>query len=254
MQKVIIITAIYLLLSGCTVLKIKKSGIERISNDLTNNRIVELLTRGNLSDSSYYIQKAEIEVITNNEKEKFIASWKFENSGRSLLSFRSRTGIEVARILITNDTVLINDRINRNLYYGSANYIRGKYDVTAMSLPLIIGDYIGKTSGWDETLKCSGGTINLQTSINGTRTNYIIDCKKGKVITTSLYSSINEKEIELNFSKFVGIGDIIIPSKISIKYYKINSEINIKIDKVMYPWKGEIQFIPGNKYEILELK
>jgi hypothetical protein len=254
LQKVILISAVYILLAGCSVLRKEKSEISGISNDLTEKNLIKILTKGNLSDSSFYIQKAEVEIITNGEKEKFLAAWKYEKSGRSLLSFRSRTGIEVVRILITKDTVLVNDRINRKTYYGKGDYIAGKYDLNVSSLPVFIGDFIGGNYYLNEFVKCNEGSINLQTSIKGLKTDYIIDCKKNKIISTSMYNSLNEKEIDINFSKFIKVEQKIIASRILVKYYKNNYEVNIKIDKIICPWDGKVEFIPGKKYEVLELQ
>ena len=254
MQKVILISAVYILLAGCSVLRKEKSEISEISNDLTKENLIKVLRKGNLSDSSFYIQKAEVEIITNGEKEKFLAAWKYEKSGRSLLSLRSRTGIEVARVLITKDTVLVNDRINRKIYYGKGEYIGRKYNVTVSSLPVVIGDFIGGNYYLNQLVKCNAGSINLQTSVKGLKTDYIIDCKKGKVISTTIYNSLNEKELDINFSKFIKVEEKILASKVSVKYYKNDSEVNIKIDKIVCPWDGKVEFIPGKKYEVLELK
>jgi hypothetical protein len=249
----VLISAVYILLTSCSVLRRERSVSGELSNDLNKERLINIMTLGNLSDSSFYIQKADVEFIMNGEKQRFLVSWKYEKPGRSLLSFRSRTGIEAARILITKDTILINDRINRKIYFGKGNYVEWKYNISVPFLPAMIGDFIGGHSYFNNKEICNGGIIALKGSVKGLKTDYIIDCKKAKVVSTSIYNSLNEKEIELNFSKFIRVDKKIVASKIAAKYYKKDYEINIKIGKIIYPWDGKVEFIPGKRYEAVEL-
>ena len=54
-----------------------------------------------------------------------------------LISIKSHTGIEVARIFLTGDSIMINDRINKKLYYGSTSYLKNKYGLTTAVFPVI---------------------------------------------------------------------------------------------------------------------
>lgn len=254
MQKVILISAIYIVLTGCSVLRREKSEISGITKELTNENLIKVLTKSNLSDSGFYIQKAEVEVLNNGTKEKFVAAWKYKKSGKSIISLRTRTGIEVVRMLITKDSVFLNDRINRKLYYGKADYIDRKYNINVSSLPVVVGDFVGRTNYLKEFEKCIGGNLNLQSSIEGLKTDYIIDCKKAKVISTVISNSMNEKEIEFNFSRFIKVQETIMASRILVRYYRDDFKMNVKIDKIIFPWDGKAEFIPGKKFERLELK
>ena len=69
---------------------------------------------------------------------------KFEYPDKYLISIKSRTGIEGARIYISEDTILFNDRINKKMYYGSSLYLKRKYGLTTNFLPLIFGDIVSR--------------------------------------------------------------------------------------------------------------
>ncbi len=253
MQKIVFISALFLVLVSCSMIKMRKSVGMNLPDNLTREEIIRNLNEGNLSDSGVYIQKAEIEVIKDNKSDKFLATWKLDTLGNSLISVRSKTGIEIARIFFDKDTLLINDRINRKLYYGKPDYLRERYFVPGSFLPLLIGDYIGKGSEKAEESGCRAGILNLESTVKGIRTEYVADCKKGKIVNAVLFSEFGKKEIEINFSDFINAGNGFIASRIRIDEYSLNSKVDIRISRIEHPWYGDVVFIPGRKYELIEL-
>ncbi len=219
---------------------------QSVDNDIISNIEIK-----NISKKNFFIQKAQVEISSSGLNENFLASVKFLTPDTFLISLRSKTGIEAARIYLTNDTVLINDRFNRQLIYGKPARLGMKYGLTTEILPVVFGDYISNTERLNGEPTCEKGITVLNSSLHGSKIKYIADCNEGKIIAASMESSTNQGSTDLKFGKFMKSGTVSYPSDITITYQEMI--INIKIDRFESPWDGIIDFVPGKNYEIIEL-
>lgn len=254
MRKIGSILFIFILLTGCSVLKKGNKSNAEISVDLEKNSLEDKLEKQNLTNRSFFIQKADIEVYTDNENQSFSASIRFVVPDTFLISLRSKSGIEAARIFISKDTLLINDRINRKLYYGKPEYLEGRYGFSASLLPVILGDFIKDNKEEIINTNCLEGKLDLEQFLNGLKIRYTVDCKRGKIILVTQEGSLRDIDNKVRYSNFIRHGDILIPAKIQINIAESMTNINIRFKKIESPWKGSIEFIPGNKYELIELR
>lgn len=253
MQKIINIILIFSLLTGCSASR-KATRTDNVvfgKNDIITK---EAVLGNNLTSGNFYIRKAEISIQSEGLDQKFVATIRFTLPGEYLISLRSRTGIEAARIYVTNDTILANDRINRILYYGKPDVLSVRYGIPYEILPVLFGDYITGMVGGNETEKCTDGNLIKNDFIKGLKLNYIIDCKRGKIIRAEREGGIGKLINEMEFSEFVKYGGIEVPSQIKITDSRSNSVIQIELDKIERPWDGTIEFIPGNSYDLIELR
>jgi hypothetical protein len=247
LRKIVITFIVGIILSGCSVTR-NRVNTENVK--ILKGNILEITENQNITNHGFFIQKAEIEILTPDGKEKFIATIKFEGRDKYLISIKSRTGIEGARIYITKDTILINDRINKKLYYGTAEYLRLKYGVAENLLPLIFGDLLLEEKCKNNSIKCVDDKIKVNCLVKGIYINYIIDCKTGK---TSMVS-FGEQGISLNYDKYFLLDSILVPRNIEFNSTMFNTLIKIKIVKVEAPWDGSVSFISGKGYELIELR
>lgn len=252
MRKVIIILFLIIFSLGCSVTKITGNRNSDISSKLSDN-IFESIKEQNITNSSFFIQKAEIQVISKSTTEKLIGSIRFKDPDKYLISLKSRTGIEIARIYISDDTILISDRINRKLYFGSSLYLLKKYSFKTTFLPLIFGDLVINKYPETNIEKQTGDKFNFDCLVNGILIKYNIDNEKKKTIFTCLENSLNKNGINISYENFKKSGNILIPCKIEINNLLKNTLIKIKIVRAELKWNGNIEFIPGKGYELIEL-
>jgi hypothetical protein len=245
---------LFLTILSCRCSVIKNGGINKHESTvgIIAEKVLENVKKQNITATSFFIQTAEIEIFTKGKKEKILGSLKFESPDKYLLSLKSRAGIEVARIFISDDTILINDRINRKEYFGSPRYLETKFGISASVLPVILGDYINDNLSDNEAI-CVEGKLNNTCMVSGVKIKYIIDCKREKLISALCEKSLNDDLIEINYKDFFNTGDIMTAGKIDIKDIKRNTTIMIRIRKIESAWNGNIEFIPGNKYELIQL-
>ena len=77
MSKVKIILILTILCSGCFVSRNEKSEVPVIFDKLVGERLYEALRGQNLTNESFFIEKAEIEIIGKEGTDRLIANIKF---------------------------------------------------------------------------------------------------------------------------------------------------------------------------------
>jgi hypothetical protein len=238
-----------LILEGCSVLK---RGTKEPYDTLRRANTIDLdeaVTR-NITNSNFFISRAEIDINGEGINERAIGSIKYTVSDGFLISLRHRTGIEGARILISRDTVLINDRINRKFYFGSGNQMIKKYGFDYTLIPLMLGDFLVNDQLAGKIERCDGGEFLSSQRIGGYLIEYILNCRNLKAVYAR--TGINGTT-RLKFSRYIEMNGLMMPGMIEIEDETRKLGVRIKIDKIEYPWDGEIDFIPGAKYEKIPL-
>jgi hypothetical protein len=253
LRKIIFVILVFIC-AGCSVIKNGKRSEAILSGVKDTGSLNQILVRQNITAKGFYLKKAEIKISSDDGVEKILASIKFEYPDKYLITIRSKTGIEAARIFISSDTILVNDRINRKLYYGKPYYLKTKYGVTTSVLPVILGDYINENRITTSTDICSSGTTDIDAAINGVRIRYNVDCKRGKTISAYSENEFEKKGIDIKYGSFMKVNDILIPGKIIFNVSEKLENIELKILSIDYPWAGKIDFIPGSKYELIQLR
>ncbi len=251
MQKqAVILSVSFTFLCSCAVFHKTPTETPAVKNVNSSTVLLELAKSQNISNENFFISKANVEITGNDGNEKLLCSIKYNVPGMYLISVRGRTGIEAARLFITGDSVLINDRINRKLYYGSSKKLIRKYGFNESIIPLILGDYLNGDLTEKNSEKCVNGLYKKVNSFNGNSIDYTIDCRILKVVSaTTGY----DNKVKLKYSGFITRDKILVPGEIEIRDLGGMTKILIKIEKIEYPWDGKIEFIPGSKFERIPL-
>lgn len=252
MSRVSLILALVLILTACATLKKSSTNITWGNGNaiLYKNDIKER----NLTNQDFNIQKAEIEINTEGERQKLLGSLKFKAPGTYLLTIKSKTGIEAIRVFMSEDTILVKDRIGKRLYYGSPSYISGKYGISASALPLLTGDYIDKKERMEEKVICEKGISKFEGNIESKKAIYVFDCKKGKIISSDFNFESETEGIKFSFGNFQNISEKVFPGTINIEDYIKETVIKIEIEKINFDPIDTIEFVPGSDYEKIMLK
>lgn len=251
MPRITLILFITILISGCSPLR--RAGI--VSNISGNKEIsIADIEKLNLTNKDFIIQKAEIEIVIEDDSKKLTASLKYKTGGTYLLIIRSKAGIEAARFYFTKDTILINDRVNRKLYCASPGYLYNKYGISVDALPVLFGDYLNESKYDNPQVICKNGVSELKTRILEKDINYTIDCDIDKVKLAKLGNEQDENIILLSYGKFKQIDNSVFPVKIEMEDSYKKSVIRINIEKIDFTGVDKIDFIPGKDYEQVILK
>jgi hypothetical protein len=253
LQKVAIILFLSILSVGCSVTR--KAGNTKYpeSNETGSESVLERVIKQNLTSVNFFIQKAEIEFITASEKKKYLGSIKFEYPNKFLISLKSRSGIEGARIFINKDSILVNDRISKKMYFGTALSLKRKFGLNQSVIPLIFGDMVVDNKISAYTGKCEDNKVRVDCNVRGITINYSIDCKRNKTEQISLGNSNLKDDINISYSSFVLLNNGLLPRIIDIADMQYNVRVRIRIIKIECPWNGIVKFMPGKGYELIEI-
>jgi hypothetical protein len=239
-------------MSGCAVSR--KSSIVNIEDTAAGAISEKSIVDQNLTNDNFYIQKAQIELNNEGETVNLLATLKYQKEGKYLISIRTKTGVEVVRILLANDTLLANDRINKKLYRGSTLYLESKYGVSFGTLPVILGDYIYDTNIGESIIDCNSGKAEIFKSAGNRRIDYLLNCRVKKVEVAKFNSETGEGNIEIKLGNFTRSGNCLYPGTSQITDTNSKSEIKIEIKKIEFDTDNNLKFIPGMNYEEILLK
>jgi hypothetical protein len=242
---------IWIVIQGCSTLKRTElfEKAERPSGGSMSDVI-----DNNISNHSFYIQKADITVAENNSSTRFFAIIKYKMPDSLMISFRARLGFEAARILITKDTLIISDRINKKARIGKPEELGNKYGIEPGLIFAILGDIIIDGKDKSNRIKCNQGLFTKDFRVGERQLSYTVDCKKEKVISTSLTGDSKTGSLKLEFSSFFCLGKIAVPGLISAKSDMSNLWFRMKVEKAEIDYKGNIGFRSPSNYKIVELK
>ncbi|MBL4707094.1 MAG: DUF4292 domain-containing protein [Flavobacteriales bacterium] len=100
--------------------------------------------------------KASVQVLQNEKKRPFKANIRIRKDSAIWISITPALGIEVARILITKDTVKVINRFDRNYFIGDYAYINKRFDIE-LEFNLIQSMLVGNSISFekDEKVKLS---------------------------------------------------------------------------------------------------
>lgn len=253
MRKIAIILLSGIFVGGCSVTRNMEKGALESSNKMLSLSVVESVKFQNLTDTNFFIQKAEIEIVNQDGKEKYLSTIKYEKPEKYLISIKSRTGIEGARIYISKDSILINDRINKKIYFANSFYLRRKYGLPVSCLPLIFGDIVLEKNCDTGQVKCSEDKLKIDCLVNGLRLSYDIDCKKRKVILVNQIDNFVQNGIKIRYKSFYKLRNMFFPAIVELEDTQYNTTIKIRFSKIEFPWNGTVKFVPGRGYELIEL-
>jgi len=239
---------------GCSVLR-KASPSEDFTDESTEDSVVlKRVERNNFSQGGYFIKSADIEVNTENQRDHIVATVRFSHAGGYLISLKSRAGIEAVRVFIGRDTLMINDRINKVLYASDPGYIERRFFIPELVFPLIFGDFVKMSAGEKTDSVCSDGKLNYISNTVNMSVSYVIDCKLSKTVKAFVDAGSGKGRITLLYYDFKKAGDLTYPRKIEVSGLPDKMTVKIVVNSIEFPWIGDINFVPGNRYEILRLK
>jgi hypothetical protein len=251
--KIIVIIFSYCLLISCSVFKTRKTDLLEESIRSTEKGKLNYVIDKNISFNNFFISNAKIQVIENEGVNEFLINVKHVFPEKYLISIRNKMGFEIVRIFVSSDTLLVNDRINRAVLYGGINKFEKKYGVKAFLIPVLFGDLIINKESFKSQEDCDKGLITIDLEIDQLMLKYVIDCEKSKVTDAFIKNVTNNNEYQIKYSGFIKEENYLFPQKIQINYKNKEMKLIIVIKKIEFSWNGNIDFVPGNKYEFIPI-
>jgi len=251
---VFILIVLSVVLSGCSV--IRKSGraaCKEVKEVIDENSFLAVV-KNNISNESFFIQKADVKITQEDISVRFIAGIKFRKPDSLLITLRSRTGIEAGRAFMTKDTILLNDRINKKLLIGNPEIIESKYGINPLFIFAVLGDIIIDQKELRGSVDCRKGILKKEFEINEKSVEYTIDCSKKKAVRAYFEGDIKTGNITIDYSNIIISNEIKYPQKIEIEDDLKSLNIVLEIKKIESPWDGKIEFVRGSGYKVVKIR
>lgn len=250
MQKIIRLFVIAFLFSSCSpVGKLAETGGYVSSGKDLEKKIKD----NNISAGAFIITKAEMRIIMNGEERKVISNIKYDGTGTYLISIRSGSGIEALRILLTNDSIKANDRINRVFYLGKTDFLLKKYGVRKEMISILFGDII-TSSNYTYFTECKNDEVSIKSSYKNYELRYVASCKEEKIISAFVSDPRTKSTIACTYGKFKKGEKCIFPQKGKVEIQPSAVAIAYNI-KAIEEYSGEdISLIPGKNYDKIVLR
>jgi len=255
LRKVIIfIVVTNLIITGCSIPRKSAVYQNNTEKNVVNNATVKSVIENNITNTSFNIQKADIKIVQDNISVRLTASVKFRKPDSLLITIRSKAGIEAGRALITSDTVLINDRVNKTLLIGKPGILGKKYGIEPTLIYAVLGDVIVDEKDMETRVICVRGIFREDFEINNKHVEYLIDCGKWKAIESYFEGDITSGNIKIGYGDITEIEGIKYPREIKINDDLKSMNIQIEIKKIEIPWNGKIGFISGSNYKVVKIR
>lgn len=119
-----IVTA-FIVVSCATTKDIK---VRKKVRPLSDNKLFMHVVDSSLDYSALYFKKFSVSVNNNGKKNTYKGLMKIQRDSAIWISMTAPLGIEVARILITRDSVKLIDRYHKEYFVGDFNLIASKFN------------------------------------------------------------------------------------------------------------------------------
>jgi len=246
-----LILILLIVLSGCSA--VNKGKTRMINTSLESRSDIGETRKHNLSNNDFNVKRADVVLNVDGDEQKFIASFKYKLPGIWLISMKSNTGIEAARVWITADTVLINDKLHKKLYYGKSSTLEEKYGIAVRAIPVLMGDFIEADRKIDNSIDCIEGVDEEVAQFENFRVEYVISCRENKILESKILRP-DKNTMRINYYKTKKDGNQKYPTKIIFTDSEANNIMEIKIRDIDFNNIDKLGFIPGKGYEKVLLK
>lgn len=255
MQKIIYILILLItIVTGCSPeWRTGKADAGKRKNVPEDNMLGSVV-RNNLTNNDFYIQRADVDFVQENISVRLAANIKFKRPDSLLITIRSRTGIEAGRALITRDTMILIDRINRKLLIGKPSAIGSKYGIDPMMLYLVLGDIVIEDEDRSLLMECVKGNFHKGLMVRGKDVEYVVDCQESKLKQASLPGNFNTGGVRIDFRNITNSGSIVYPGLIEIVDELRSFSVKVMIRKIVSPWTGRTGVVTGKEYKVIRIR
>lgn len=204
----------------------------------------------NLDVREWWIPKVQLEYINGGESDKYLAYIKRNAQADLLLSLRNRTGVEGFRILLTQDSAFIIDRLKRQLHYGKISELLHEYGIGRPFISLLFGDvpdihfqisHKQDTSRFHRLHFLTGRKFKMTA---------VYDRKVGKLTECTLHLPDQNERILFVYSDFTFKGkQIIIPTSVDVRIPERKLQLKLNIMDIRTGEYGKWNWQVKDAYE-----
>ena len=253
---------------------------------MTEHKLLKQIESNRLNDSTLFAKRIDVSFTDGENSDNFKASLKISRDSFMQISLTAPLGIEVARILLTQDSIKFVDVYHKKYFLADYDYFNQRYDV---SLTYDFLQNIFTNTFSDFTLLDESNLRTKRYKLDRTKMGYklwTVDKKNaGKKLKKFYKQSGSERDeiillqeilidptyfrplsmslkdlnegvgISLRYENFVWFGEELFPEKMRFTLFskKSNMDLNLKFQRMEFNVPVEPNFRILSKYKRMEL-
>lgn len=253
---------------------------------MTEHKLLKQIESNRLNDSTLFAKRIEVSFTDGENSDNFKASLKISRDSFMQISLTAPLGIEVARILLTQDSIKFVDVYHKKYFLADYDYFNQRYDV---SLTYDFLQNIFTNTFSDFTLLDESNLRTKRYKLDRTEMGYklwTVDKKNaGKKLKKFYKQSGSERDeiillqeilidptyfrplsmslkdlnegvgISVRYENFVRFGEELFPEKMRFTLFskKSNMDLNLKFQRMEFNVPVEPNFRILSKYKRMEL-
>ena len=221
----------------------------------TPTEIVLNTIDANTNNFSFYQSRAKVNYKDDKQKVELDVNLIMEKDQYIWMSVTAVLGIEVARIMITQDSVKILDRLHRKYIASDFDYVQRMSNVPLKLnnlQNLIIGNTVFNNSVQKSVVDTILGALSVSTLINTQKqttfynTNY-------KVNRTLIAEQNQSRQLSITYPTYATFDQNVYPSALNINIRaEKNIECTFELSNFVFTKKRETQFTVPSGYEVVK--
>jgi hypothetical protein len=209
----------------------------------------------NTNNFSFYQSRAKVNYKDDKQKVELDVNLIMEKDQYIWMSVTAVLGIEVARVMITQDSVKILDRLHRKYIAADFDYIQRMSNVPLKLnnlQNLIVGNTVFNNSVQKSEVDTVLGILSVSTLINTQKqttfynTNY-------KVNRTLIAEQNQSRQLNISYPTYANFDQNVYPSTLNINIRaEKNIECTFELSNFVFTKKREAQFTVPSGYEVVK--
>lgn len=219
-----------------------------------------------------WVKKIQGSFVDNNKEGSFKANYKIKRDSIIVISILNPIGIEAMRIVCTQDSFGIVDRMNRNYYYGEYDVLYKKFGYITNFMfiqSLLLNEIatIGAETKEDffknkKKLKVTNNHCSVSLAGSGMKKYGVeqeisyymeFDASTLSVLRNKITDHKRRSEIDVIYKEYEKSGKISFPRTVEVKINvdEMRLYCRLELDKIFFGTDFNTNFRIGQKYEII---
>lgn len=261
LKAIIILALSFCLVYACKSKKdIKKTEIESTKKESAKPEINEIKSVLNNVHANeiilpYYQSKGSASYKDDKQSANFDVTIVMEKDKYIWVSVTALLGIEVARMLITQDSVKILDRLHRKCIVSNFDYINkianAKLELNNLQ-NLFLGNTLFDNSVQKSVVDSVLGNLAIISYLQSQK-QYTVYSNKFRPLRGSITHNQQQRELRYTYDNFYNFGQSRLPSKLNINIRaEKNLECSLELSNFVFDKKREVQFTVPSNYEVVK--
>lgn len=221
----------------------------------TPTEVVLNTVDANTNNFSFYQSRAKVNYKYDKQKVELDVNLIMEKDQYIWMSVTAVLGIEVARIMITQDSVKILDRLHRKYIAADFDYIQRMSNVPLKLnnlQNLIVGNTVFNNSVQKSVVDTILGALSVSTLIN-TQNQTTFYNTNYKVNRTLIAEQNQSRQLSITYPTYATFDQNVYPSALNINIRaEKNIECTFELSNFVFTKKRETQFTVPSGYEVVK--